>query len=40
MYSIRNGEQLNDSHIDAASHLLRDQFSELQGLVSPVLDKN
>ena len=35
--SIKNGEQLNDSHINAANRLLQGQFTEIQGLASPVL---
>ena len=35
--SIKNGEQLNDSHINAADCLLQGQFTEIQGLASPVL---
>jgi len=35
--SIKNGEQLNDNHVNAANRLLQSQFSELQGLASPVL---
>ena len=34
--SIRNSEQLSDSHINAANRLVQDQFSEIQGLASPV----
>ena len=35
--SIRNGEQLNNNHINAANRLLQRQFSEIQGFASPVL---
>ena len=35
--SIKNGEQLNDGHINAANRLLQGQFTEIQGLASPVL---
>ena len=37
--SIKNGEQLNDSNINAANCLLQGQFSEIQGLASPVLGR-
>ena len=37
--SIKNGEQLNDSNINAANCLLQGQFSEIQGFASPVLGR-
>ncbi|XP_065908034.1 uncharacterized protein [Dysidea avara] len=35
--SIKQGDKLDDDHINAASQLLRDQFPDLQGLSTPAI---
>ena len=35
--SIKQGNKLDDDHINAASQLLRDQFPDLQGLSTPAV---